>query len=173
MYTRHRLCTASSIYGTACSRCRRAQKRFRERQKVKQQEAVQRVVQLEEALDRLEVERSELSQRLQAMASGRGGGGDGPLATPPKAEDSGSEVREPESSESPANGPLHRLPRCMRTRKAHPQSGCSASALAMGCDAFRRCACVMYDAWWALTVVACLLRSSRWCRRRRRARSGC
>jgi hypothetical protein len=76
-------------------RCRRAQKRFRERQKVKQQEAVQRVVQLEEALDRLEVERSELSQRLQAMATGRGGegGGGGPLATPPKAEDSGSEVR--------------------------------------------------------------------------------
>ena len=60
---------------------------------MKQQEAVQRVVQLEEALDRLEVERSELSQRLQAMASVRGGGGEGPLATPPKAEDSGSEVR--------------------------------------------------------------------------------
>jgi hypothetical protein len=57
---------------------------------VKQQEAVQRVVQLEEALDRLEVERSELSQRLKAMASMRGG--DASMATPLKAEDSGSEV---------------------------------------------------------------------------------
>lgn len=77
---------------TTCLRCRRAQKRFRERQKVKQQEAVQRVVQLEEALDRLEVERSELSQRLRAMANGRGDGGGG-VGTPHKAEDPGSEVR--------------------------------------------------------------------------------
>ncbi len=68
--------------------CRRAQKRFRERQKVKQQEAVQRVVQLEDALERLEVERSELSQKLKAMSSARNslepGAG--------KTEDSGSEV---------------------------------------------------------------------------------
>ncbi len=74
---------------------RRAQKRFRERQKVKQQEAVQRVVQLEDALDRLEVERSELSQKLEAMAHvrGGGGGGHGEMSGAAKAEDSGSEVR--------------------------------------------------------------------------------
>lgn len=61
---------------------------------MKQQEAVQRVVQLEDALDRLEVERSELSQKLKAMAHVRGGsgGGHGDMSGATKAEDSGSEV---------------------------------------------------------------------------------
>mmetsp|Transcript_9380 Transcript_9380/g.28197 ORF Transcript_9380/g.28197 Transcript_9380/m.28197 type:complete len:660 (-) Transcript_9380:1506-3485(-) len=87
----------------AKERNRRAQKRFRERQKVKQQEAVQRVVQLEEQLDRLEMERSELSQKLHQMtysgAAGAGAASGG--AGAPKADDSASEQQQsaPPSSE--------------------------------------------------------------------------
>lgn len=47
---------------------RRAQKRFRERQKVKQQQSVQRVVHLESQLDRLELERTELTNKLQQIS---------------------------------------------------------------------------------------------------------
>lgn len=47
---------------------RRAQKRFRERQKVKQQQSVLRVVHLEAQLDRLELERTELTKKLQQIS---------------------------------------------------------------------------------------------------------
>ena len=57
---------------------------------MKQQEAVQRVVQLEEQLDRLEVERSDLSHRLQQMT--QSGAGTSAATDPLKADDSASEV---------------------------------------------------------------------------------
>jgi hypothetical protein len=110
---------------------------------VKQQEAVQRVVQLEEALDRLEVERSELSQRLQAMASVRGGGGEGgPLATPPKAEDSGSEVRPPPTGLASVfafapSAALH----------VYLPIGSTITSRHRLCRSLRGVSCMIYDAW--------------------------